>query len=185
LRDSNQIEILIEACKRNDQKAQLEIYNRYCKAMYNTAYRIVNDFHDAEDVMQEAFIKAFSKLNSFKGDATFGSWLKKIVINESIYWVRKNNKYKMVSLESVKEVENDDVSTEMNINTPEIKTVLETISKLKDNYRVALTLYLIEGYDYEEIQKIMDISYANIRTLVSRAKNKLKQNLKEHYEFAG
>ena len=81
---SQHTDSLLGLCKQGNQLAQLEIYNRYQKAMYNTALRIVKDPYEAEDVMQESFIKAFDKLDSFKGDASFGSWLKRIVINNGI-----------------------------------------------------------------------------------------------------
>ena len=75
--------ILLERCKEQNQKAQLTLYNQYYKAMYNVAYRILGDPFLAEDAMQESFLKAFTKLDSFSGNVTFGSWLKKIVVNTS------------------------------------------------------------------------------------------------------
>ena len=75
---------LIEQCKKNNRKAQLRLYNQYCDAMYHIAFRFMKNSQDAEDVMQEAFIKAFSKIDTFQGEVTFGAWLKRIVINKSI-----------------------------------------------------------------------------------------------------
>ena len=83
------IEELISLCKQNNQKAQFEIYNRYCKAMYNVAFRIVKDEHFAEDVMQEGFLKAFIKINDFQQEVSFGAWLKRIIINYSIDFYKK------------------------------------------------------------------------------------------------
>ena len=74
---------LLERCKKQDSAAQMQIYKAYFKAMYNAAYRILNDQFEAEDIMQEAFLTAFTKLNTFKGEVTFGAWLKRIVINKS------------------------------------------------------------------------------------------------------
>ncbi|WP_452599800.1 RNA polymerase sigma factor [Pontimicrobium sp. MEBiC01747] len=170
------IEQLIKLCKTNDQFAQLEIYNRYYKAMYNTAYRIVKDSFEAEDVMQDAFLLAFTKLESLKDIKTFGAWLKRIVINKSIHHYNKSNKYNEVPLDDVlyKVEDNDGVSSDYEFTNLKAKQVLETMNMLKDNYRVALTLHLIEGYDYEEISEIMSISYANCRTTISRAKDSLR-----------
>jgi len=92
---------LLEGCKKGDAKAQFAIYKLYYKAMYNTAFRIVNDSFEAEDVMQESFLSAFTKLDSFSEQVTFGAWLKKIVINKSITALRKKNKFETVPIEKV------------------------------------------------------------------------------------
>ena len=88
-------------CLNGKQSAQLEVYNRYYKAMFNTAVRIVKDSAIAEDVMQESFLSAFTKLDSFKGEVAFGAWLKRIVINNSIYQYRKQLKKNEVALDEV------------------------------------------------------------------------------------
>ena len=170
---------LIEHCKKGNSKAQFTIYKLYCKAMYNTAFRILRDSFEAEDVMQESFLSAFTKLDSFSGQVTFGAWLKKIVINKSITALKKNHKFETVPLEkvAVKEIEEDSYEcSELNVSK-----ILNKLSELKNNYKVALTLNLIEGYDCEEIAQIMDISYENTRTTISRAKNKLRHLLSETY----
>ncbi len=178
---NHNIEELIKLCKSGNQNAQLEIYNRYYKAMYNTAYRIVKNGFDAEDIMQESFLTAFTKLDSLKDIATFGSWLKRIVTNNSIYHYKKNSRYDEVPLDGVlyKIDDNDGVSSDEEFSTLKEKQVLETLKTLKDNYRISLTLHLIEGYDYEEISEIMNMSYANCRTTISRAKENLRQKLEQ------
>ncbi len=183
MRDTQQIEELLTACKKNNQSAQLKIYNLYYKAMFNTAYRIVNDFDDAEDVMQEAFIKAFQKLESFKQNSTFGAWLKRIVINEAIYWLRKKKKF--VDIETLKQEVNTEGEQDLDFNKFEAQQVLKALSELKENYRIIISLHFLEGYDFEEIQQIMNISYANARTMLTRAKTKLKQKLIKEYGFVG
>jgi RNA polymerase sigma-70 factor (ECF subfamily) len=174
---------LLELCKKGDKGAQFALYKQYYKAMFNTAYRIVQNSFDAEDVMQESFLAAFTKLDSFSGNVTFGAWLKRIVINNSITLLKKNNNFDTVPLEKVnlKENEND----EHNVNDYSLLKagdILKKLSQLKNNYKIALTLNLIEGYDYEEIAQIMDISYENSRTTISRAKNKLRHLLSQEYE---
>lgn len=148
--------------------------------MFNAAYRIVKDRFEAEDVMQEAFLLAFTKLESLKDEATFGAWLKRIVINNSLHHYKKNNKYEISSFDDVKykiESEDQGVSTDYEFTNLKAKQVLETLNSLKENYRITLTLHLIEGYDYEEIGAILNISYANCRTTISRAKESLRQKL--------
>jgi len=179
LKDSDEIIQLLNACKQNKQTAQMTIYNQYCKAMFNTAYRIVGDSDNAEDVMQEAFIKAFSKLASFKYNSTFGAWLKRITINESLSWLRKNNKYNTDSIDNYQLEIIEDEAIDLHNQSETVQEILQAINRLKDNYRIAITLHLIEGYDYDEMTQIMHTSYANVRTIVSRAKNKLKHELQK------
>ena len=174
------IDALLQLCLDRNQSAQLEVYNRYYKAMYNTALRIVKKSDEAEDVMQESFLNAFTKLHTFKGEVTFGSWLKRIVINNSIQHYRKQQKKNEVALEDVLyKVEDSDAVVSDRHAFTELKAqkVMETMKRLKDNYRVSLTLHLIEGYDYQEISEIMNISYANCRTTISRAKESLRNKL--------
>ena len=177
LLEANQPHIiyLIEHCKKSDKNAQLQLYKAYYKAMYNTAIRILKDSFEAEDVMQEAFLTAFTKLDSYKGEVAFGAWLKRIVINKSINQFRKNNRYEMAKMEIVPENEIEEELFETNKFHP--KMILNAIQNLKENYRIILTLHLIEGFDYEEIQQILNYTNENVRTTILRAKKKLKQVL--------
>ncbi|MGY0408432.1 MAG: RNA polymerase sigma factor [Polaribacter sp.] len=176
--DINQPHItnLLERCKKQDKNAQLELYKCYFKAMYNTAYRILKDEFEAEDIMQEAFLTVFTKMNMYKGEVTFGAWLKRIVINKSLTQLKKNNRYQEVKMEAIP---NNNVAEEEIIEYASLKanTVLNCLQNLKENYRLVLNLHLIEGYDYEEIAQILNYTNANVRTTISRAKNKLKQVL--------
>jgi RNA polymerase sigma-70 factor (ECF subfamily) len=147
--------------------------------MYNISLRIVKDTFEAEDIMQDSFLLAFTKLESLKDIKTFGAWLKRIVINQSIYHFNKSKKYTEVPLDDVlyKVETNDGIASDYEFTNLKAKQVLETMKSLKDNYRVLLTLHLIEGFDYEEISTIMQISSANCRTTISRAKESLRQKL--------
>lgn len=173
----------LERCRKGNQQAQLLIYKQYYRAMYNTALRIVKDEAEAQDVMQESFLNAFTKLDSFKGDATFGAWLKRIVVNNSLTAYRKNSKLSVVAFQDVEErldvPEDQGLSNSDSESSPKVKLILNTMNSLKDNYRVILTLHLIEGYDYEEICDIMNLTYANCRTMLSRAKESLRSKLPE------
>ena len=131
--------------------------------MYNTSLRIVKDSFEAEDIMQDSFLTAFTKLESLKESVTFGSWLKRIVINNSIYHYNKSNKYNEVALDDVlfkieDEDEDDGFASDYEFTNLKAQQVMETMKTLKNNYRVALTLHLVEGYDYDEISEIMEIS---------------------------
>ena len=176
------IEELILLCREKNQKAQFEIYNRYCKAMYNVAYRIVKDAHFAEDVMQEGFLRAFTKIDHYREEVAFGAWLKRIIINHSIDFYKKQSNFKTDDFEKVMYKVEDDSSysePQADFNNLKVNQVLKTIESLKDSYRMVLTLHYIEGYDQEEITEILNISYANCRTTISRAKESLRKKLEE------
>lgn len=177
------IKDLVERCRHGDQRAQMEIYDRYYKAMYNTAYRITGHSAEAEDIMQEAFLNAFTKIESFQGNSSFGAWLKRIVVNESLTAYKKITKLGEVSYNDELKNETDDggiALSDNDDNNKKVRVILEQIKTLKENYRIGLTLHLIEGYDYEEICEIMNISYANCRTMISRAKESLRKKLQHH-----
>jgi len=179
---------LIDRCKKADKSAQFELYKRYYKAMYNTAYRILNDSFEAEDIMQESFLIAYTKLGTFKAenkegkiDATFGAWLKRIVINKSLTQLKKTHKYNFSSLELVENKMTQENSIQ-DYSTLKAQEIIKEFKNLKDSYSLVLNLHFIEGFDYREMAEIMNVSYENVRVLMSRAKQKLKQKLNPNYE---
>ncbi|TPV32513.1 RNA polymerase sigma factor [Paucihalobacter ruber] len=178
--NQSNINQLITACKRGERTAQIKVYESYSKAMYNTSLRIVKNTFDAEDIMQESFITAFSKLNDLKDNQTFGAWLKRIVINNSLTFLRQQQIE--VELEQVLYKIEDESSVENLEDYSEVKfqQLSQAMDTLKDNYQLALNLHYIEGYNYDEMCDILNISYANCRTLVSRAKSSLKKKLAVH-----
>jgi len=173
---------IIDRCKSGEQKAQFQLYKLYYKAMFNTCLRIVNDSLEAEDIMQESFLKAFDKIQTYKGEVSFGAWLKRIVINHSLDELRKR-KLDMESIEdSLFELKEKKDENEM-INEQEVKIkaeeVRDEINSLPDGYRIVLSLYLIEGYDHDEISEILNINSSTSRSQCARAKQKLLKNLQE------
>lgn len=151
--------------------------------MYNTAVRIVKDDHWAEDVMQEAFLKAFTKISSYKGEVAFGAWLKRIVVNHSLDSFKKINKEAAGSLEEVLYKVEDEGNTEeakIDFQQMKVQQVMQAINSLKESYRLILTLQYIEGYDQEEITEILNITPGNCRTTLSRARESLLNKLREY-----
>jgi RNA polymerase sigma factor (sigma-70 family) len=146
----------------------------YSKAMLNVAFRIVGNIGDAEDVLQEAFLDAFSKLKDFRQETTFGLWLKQIVVHRSVNLLRKR-KVEWVELESG-EFENlpDEVADDDDDIQYQVALVKAAMNKLPEGYRVVLSLYLLEGYDHEEIGQILNIAENTSRTQFLRAKRKLQ-----------
>lgn len=168
---------LIEKCKNNDRKAQLKLYNAYCDAMFAIALRFLPNVEDAEDAVQEAFIKAFRKLDQYNKEVAFGAWLKRIVINHCLDQI-KYRKEQLLSLEQshLQVVDHDDtVYVESDISLSQIE---EAVLLLPEKYKVVTQLFLIEGYDHEEIASILDISETNSRTILLRGKRKLQELLK-------
>lgn len=166
---------LIDRCLIGDAVAQKQLYKLYVKAMFNVCYRITNDHSDAEDIVQEAFVSAFQNLRSYQGDATFGAWLKRIVINKSINFIKKRK----VELEELTDA--DEVVEEEHTKYDEltVQKVKAAIAKLPDGYRVVLSLYLLEGYDHGEISLILGISESTSKSQYNRAKHKIRQLLKQ------
>lgn len=170
---------LIDRCGVGDREAQYELYKLYAKAMLNVAYRVVRSEADAEDVLQESFLSAFRNLSSYKGDAAFGAWLKRIVINKAINHLRKR-KVEVASFEegSIDVAEEPDLSANDAEKALEVTRVKKAIEKLPDGFRMVLTLYLLEGYDHREIAEILGITESTSKSQFNRAKNRLREILK-------
>jgi len=168
---------LVEQSKKGDRKAQFSLYNQYVDAMFQISLRMLNNRADAEDILQDSFVKAFKNLKQFKYESSFGAWLKRIVINNCINHLKKR-KLKWVEIEGAA-IEMKAEITENQLNQlPKIEHVKEKIKQLPNGFRVVLTLYLLEGYDHKEISQILNISESTSKTQYHRAKNKLKQLIK-------
>jgi len=164
----------------------MQVYNQYCHGMFTVAMRFVKHSAEAEDIVQEAFIKAFTKLHQFQGEVTFGAWLKRIVVNKSID-VLKSKREQLMALEEnhlkVVEEEAEETWHVADNITPEM--VKAEIEQLPDKYKYVLMLYLIEGYDHQEISEILDITEVASRTQLSRGKTKLVERLKTKQHGTG
>ncbi len=170
---------IVEKCKQNDRQAQMQLYNQYCNGMLIVALRFMKDTMEAEDIVQEAFIKAFSKLEQYKAEVSFGAWLKRIVINRCID-VLKSKRQRLIELEEHHlNVVDTDYENEWlvddEITIDDVKTAIE---QLPEKYKYVVMLYLIEGYDHQEISEILNISEVASRTQLSRGKQKLQNKLK-------
>jgi RNA polymerase sigma-70 factor (ECF subfamily) len=152
--------------------------------MFNTSYRILNDFTEAEDVLQESFMDAYRHLSSFGNRSSFGSWLKQIVVNKSINVLRKK-KLLLTDMEqgAIAEIADDDTKDEAEIQM-KIQEVRKAIQALPDGYRTVISLYLLEGYDHEEISEILQVAQSTVRTQYIRAKQKLLHLLKQGVSHA-
>lgn len=147
--------------------------------MYNTSLHIVSDAAEAEDIMQEAFLKAFEMLPKIDLSVGFGGWLKKIVVNKSLDVVRKRKVY-FEEVDEIKDDRIDDSSIEYQGESlsDKIRTVKRAMHKLPEKYRTVLSLNLFEGYDHEEISDMLGITTSTSRAQLSRGKQKLLAILK-------
>lgn len=172
---------IVADCKLNKVKAQMCLYDTYCDAMFVIAQRYVKDSFIAEDVLQDAFIKVFKNINNFKGEVAIGAWIKRIVINQCIDYLKKK-RIKLVSIDESKLniVENNDWTIDEIIS---VEKIISVINSLPEKYKVVLNLYLIEGYDHQEISHILNITEVASRSQLMRGKNKLKSQLKA-YNYA-
>lgn len=178
MRDQDTWQALIDACKTGEISAQQELYKRYVRAMLNTSFRILNNREDAEDAVQEAFVKAFRKLESYRGEASFGAWLKRIVINQSINLLKKRKQESIPWDEKTQlewERSNDSFEMEMPYSADD---AYEALHQLSDGYRTVFSLYLLEGYDHKEIAEILGISISTSISQYNRAKKRLKTLMK-------
>lgn len=173
---------LINACKRGNQKAQMQVYDSYCNAMFNVARRYLKNDEDAKDAMQEGFLKAFLNIENYTETASFGAWLKRIIINQCIDIIRKQKlEIESLETENLQILDDNDWHFEASITKEQITN---TITTLPEKYKLVITLYLLEGYDHEEISEILEIPIKTSSTRLRRAKLQLQELLKTRYNEA-
>jgi len=165
---------LIERARNGDQQAMFRLYKSHVGAMYNTCIRIVVNRNDAEDILQESFVNAFNGLNNFKGESTFGVWLKRIVINKSLNHMRQKKQV----FTDIENIQIPDENDEM-LGLPEIPLdmIHEEIKVLPHKARVVLNLYLLEGYQHKEIAEMLGISESTSKSQYQRARKLLQDKI--------
>lgn len=166
---------IINKCLQGDREAYYELYKRYSRSMFNVGYRIVHDQDEAEDVLQEAFISAFKNLGNYRGDATFGAWLKRIVVNKAINAVKRKRMERFPEEDTVDVAE--EVVDEFEDFPFTVDKVRKAMESLPTGYRMVLSLYLLEGYDHGEIAEILGISESTSKSQFNRSKKKLREIL--------
>lgn len=170
---------IIELSKTGNPKAQFQLYKLYSKAMFNICVRMLNSIEEAEDLLQESFTDAFMKLNSFRYESSFGAWLKRIVINKCINAINKK-KIDLVFPDQPVEQDTRDEEVDYSGIDMDFQRIHLAVGKLPDGYRVIFSLYALEGYDHGEISQIMNISESTSKSQYLRAKQKIKELLKNN-----
>lgn len=167
---------LIERCREGRRDAQFELYRLYSRAMYNTALRMVQNPHDAEDILQSIFVEVFSKLDTFSYESSVGAWIKRITVNKCINFLKSRRL-------AFSELTQFNDRAEEPAPEPEppytVERINRAIGQLPGGYRVVFSLYAVEGYDHEEIAQVLGITEATSKSQYSRAKAKLREMLTE------
>ncbi len=165
-------EKIIEGCLKNDRTAQKALYDQYKTKMYTLAYRMTNNFEDANDIMQEGFIHVFENLKSFKGDAKLGTWIHTIMARTALKKIRERISFAEIS--ETGDEESLDWSSEIDVQLLE-----KAIAELPAGYRSIFTLHEVEGFKHGEIAEMMGISISTSKTQLHKAKRMLTAKLKE------
>ncbi|TRX61162.1 RNA polymerase sigma factor [Carboxylicivirga sp. M1479] len=168
--------IIVKAAKGN-AKAQRNLYELYAKAMFNICYRMMNSIEDAEDMLQEVFCEAFKRLDSFRFDSTFGAWIKRICINKCINELKRRKLNLELNEEITPDAMQDDVEETNDIEL-KVEHIKHAMGMLPHGYRIVFSLYMLEGYDHQEIADIMQITVSTSKSQLARAKKKLLEILK-------
>jgi RNA polymerase sigma factor (sigma-70 family) len=166
---------IVEGCKAKKGAAQSQLYGLYAQAMYNVCLRMTNNALDAEDILQHSFIDIFSKIDTFRQESTIGAWIKRIVVNNCINFLKSRRlRFEELSEKAYHTFEEN----EENDPIFSVEMIQRALQQLPEGYRVVFSLYLIEGYDHEEIASILHISEATSKSQFSRAKAKMRDILK-------
>lgn len=170
---------IIDACKKGDERQKYRLYQMYSKAMFNVCYRMMNNREEAEDMLQEAFTQAFLKLDSFRYESGFGSWLKRIAINTCIN-AKNKRKVELTYFEEMHKFEKPEIDEN---NEEEVQLtvagITKAMEKLPEGGRIIFSLYLLEGYDHGEISQILNITESTSKSQFMRAKRRVVEILKE------
>ena len=165
---------IVEDCKLGKREAQFELYKLYSGAMYNVCLRMLKSQEEAEDLLQNSFVDVFTKLHSFRYESSVGAWIKRIVVNNCINFLKKR-RLKFEELDERVTGISDAEYTPSEQNSMTVATIKKAMLDLPDGYRVVFSLYLLEGYDHKEIGQILGISEATSKSQYSRAKRKLRE----------
>lgn len=163
---------ILAGCLNNDPSAQRELYNRYSPKMLSVCYRFANSREDAEDMLQEGFIKVFTQMHTFQNKGAFEGWIRRIIVHTCINFLKKNKKFSnSIDLEQADYLE---VKEETMPSVMQARQIIECIRLLPLGYRTVLNLYAMEGYSHKEIADMLDIEESTSRSQYTRAKSMLE-----------
>lgn len=174
IKKSRSEEKLIEACRKGDRKSQRELYEKYSPLMYSVCRRYVIELQEAEDILVCGFTKVFNKIDQFKGDGSFEGWIRRIMVNESLTYLRRN---KSMFLEvEIEKAEREPDYQQMH-NQLEVEDLYKLIDQLPTGYKTVFNLYAIEGFSHKEIAEQLGINENTSKSQLSRARVHLQKLL--------
>jgi RNA polymerase sigma-70 factor (ECF subfamily) len=166
---------ILVGCLQNDPSAQRELYNRYSPKMLSVCYRFGQNREDAEDMLQEGFIKIFTQIHTFQNKGAFEGWVRRIIVHTCINFLKKNKKFnENIDLDHAGYLE---VKEETIPSIMQARQIIECIRLLPLGYRTVLNLYALEGYSHKEIAEMLDIEESTSRSQFTRAKSMLEMIL--------
>ena len=167
---------LIEQCRKGNRSAQLALYKQFATRLYNVCLRIIGNPQDAEEAMQDSFLKVFTRLEQYQAGTSFEAWLQQIAVRTAIDYVRRQLPEGEDLTDDYAELADEDTPDEEELQCS-VAQVKSACQQLPAGYRVVLSLYLFEGYDMEEIASILKIQPASVRSQYLRGKRKLLEQL--------
>ncbi len=175
---------LIARVIRKERKACLELYDRYAKPMYNMCLRILNDENEAEDVLQESFVRVFEQLHTLNQIEMLSAWIKKICVNTCLQHLQQRRKWRIqdeVGGAGLYTIQDEESTIEEMGHLGNMEAIHNAISELPEGYRVVFVMHAIEDYTHEEIAKLLGIGSSTSRSQYLRGKKKLLEILKKNY----
>lgn len=170
---------LLEGCIRGDRKMQRELYNRYAPKMYGVCLRYAGNAEEAEDILQEGFIKVFRKLSSYRGEGSFEGWVRRIFVNTAIEYYRKKTYLQPITEHEEATVEGNALSV---LDSLAEKDIINLVQQLSPGYRTVFNMYVVEGYTHKQIADLLGISEGTSKSQLSRAKQILQDMVRNHIE---
>ncbi len=168
---------VIEQCKKGDTDSFRKIYGRYAKAMYHTCLRIAGNETDAEDLLQEGFVEAFTSLERLKDSNAFAGWLKRIMINRSVNYVKRQRKSWQEIDSSTTQYHEDEPFDEEGFSK-QIQAIHIQLARLPDPQRITISLHVYEAMGFEEIASVLRVPSATVRSHYARGRKRILNNIK-------
>jgi len=170
---------LLEGCMKGNRKMQRELYDRFAPKMYGVCLRYASNAEEAEDILQEGFIKVFRKMDSYRGDGSFEGWIRRIFVNTAIEYYRKKTYLQPITEHEENTVEGKYLSVLDNLAE---KDIINLVQQLSPGYRTVFNMYVVEGYTHKQIADLLGISEGTSKSQLSRAKQILQDMVTKHIE---
>lgn len=177
-----ELEVIIDNCKANKNGAFEFLYRKYYRVLYGIALRYCRTTFEAEDILQEAFIKIFKNIHSYNMQGSFEGWIKRIVQNTAINHYRNNLKFNLNSDITNEEYELNDESFDSLFNALETKEIIKLLNEMPEGYRMIINLYCIDGYSHKEIAELLKISIGTSKSQLFKAKDYLKKEIETRFK---